>query len=199
MKDFVSKIVMLFVALICLSSCVTSKAVVKLVDSFDYGIKQVHSENKNSTYDKLVADYYESLKSSNQKFAEKLAKDTMLYLSKSKCLGNCPVFSITIYNNGKVKYEGVSHVKLKGIFESSLEPGQQEEARRLIDAIDLPKMYSKYPRGVNMVDDVAFTQMVISDGIVKFPTAISYGQPDELKNIELYLTQLVEDLSWVQI
>ena len=199
MKNLVYKITLLFGAVIVLSSCVTSKSLAKVMDSFDYGIKKVHSENKNSTYSKLVSDYYENLKSTDQKFAEKIAKDTMLFMSKSPCLGQCPVYRITIFNNGKVKYEGVNNVALVGIFESKLEGTQQADAQKLIDAIELPKMYSRYPRGVNMVADVATLKMLISDGVIKFPTVISYGQPDELKNIELYLEQLVKDLSWVQI
>ncbi|GLR16061.1 DUF6438 domain-containing protein [Portibacter lacus] len=199
LNSFISKWTLLIGSVLILTSCGTTKAVKQVMESYDFGIKKVHVENVNSSYDRLVPDYYESLKSSDQKFAEKIAKDTMLYMQKGACLGKCPVFRITIFNNGIVKYEGVKNVDLVGIYESKLKKEQQEKARSLIDAIDLPRMYSKYPRGITMSKDVAITKMVLSDGVLKFPTVISYDQPQELTNIEVYLNQLIKDLSWVQI
>jgi len=199
MKMVISKLVLLGTLSLILTSCGTSKSVLALMDSYDYGIKKVHIEQKNSSYDNLVSDFYESLKSDREIYSEELAKDTMLHMRKGPCLGRCPVYSITIYNNGKVKYDGVTNIEMAGIFESKLEGDQQARAQKLIDAIELPRMYSRYPRGVDMATDVARTKMVISDGIIKFPTVISYGQPDELKDIEQYLVQLIKDLSWVQI
>lgn len=199
MKHLLSHITLFSILLFTLSSCATSKSVMKLIDSYSYGIKKIHIENRNSTYDQLVSDYYESLKSTDEVFAEKLAKDTMLFMSKGPCLGRCPVYSITVYNNGRVKYDGVNNVAMEGVFESKLEGTQQSDARALIDKIDLARMYNRYPRGVDMVADVATTKLLISDGVLKFPTVISYGQPDEIKDLEIFLEQLVSDLSWVQI
>jgi hypothetical protein len=199
MKHLLPNIVLCSILLLTLSSCGTSKSVLKLMDSYEYGIKKIHIENRNSTYDRLVSDYYESLKSTDQIFAEQLAKDTMIFMSKGSCLGRCPVYSITIFNNGRVKYDGVNNVAMEGIYESKLEGSTQADLRALIDKIDLVRMYNRYPRGVNMVADVATTKFLISDGVLKFPTVISYGQPDEIKDLERFLEQLVGDLSWVQI
>ncbi len=199
MKHLLAKLAPFIVVFMTLTSCGTSKSVVRLMEAHDYGVKKVHVEKRNSSYDRLVSDFYESLKSTDEKFAEKIAKDTMLFMSKGPCLGRCPVYTITIYNNGRVKYDGINNVDMEGIYESKLEGSQQADGRKLIDKIDLPRMYNRYPRGVNMVADVAVTKLLISDGVLKFPTVISYGQPDEIKDIQAYLEKLVAELSWVQI
>jgi len=170
-----------------------------MMNSYEYGIKKVHIEKRNSSYDDLASDYNESLKSENQRYAERMARDTMVSMRKGPCLGHCPVYSITIYNNGKVKYDGLNFVDLEGIYESTLSEEQKKQAKRLIGEVDLLKMYSRYPGSVNMVSDVARTNLTISNGDLKFSTVISYGEPESLKNVQSYLEQLVKELSWVQI
>ncbi|WP_235297006.1 DUF6438 domain-containing protein [Portibacter marinus] len=195
----ISRILVILVSGILLTSCGTSRSVKDLMNSYEYGIKKVHIEHVNSSYNNLVADYNESLKSENQKYSERLARDTMVHMRKGPCLGQCPVYSITIYNNGKVKYDGINFTEPKGIYESELNEAQIEKARQLISEVNLVKMYSRYPGSVDMIKDVARTNLVISDGEIKFSTVISYGEPESLKNVQEYLEQLVKELSWVQI
>ena len=195
----IPKIIICLCLGIVLTSCGTSKSVKDMMNSYEYGIKKVHIEKRNSSYDDLASDYNESLKSENQRYAERMARDTMVSMRKGPCLGHCPVYSITIYNNGKVKYDGLNFVDLEGIYESTLSEEQKKQAKRLIGEVDLLKMYSRYPGSVNMVSDVARTNLTISNGDLKFSTVISYGEPESLKNVQSYLEQLVKELSWVQI
>ncbi len=180
-------------------SCGTSKNVKDLMASDEYGIKKVHIENRNSSYDKLAEEYLASLESEDSKLEKELAKDTLMHLSKRPCLGHCPVYSVTFYNNGRVKYDGVVHVDMLGIYESKLSETQKSEALALIEKVDLIRMSSRYPLAVEMATDVARTSLVISNGSVKFDTTIAYGEPDALKDLQEYITRLVEELSWVQI
>ncbi len=41
-------------------------------------------------------------------------EDALLYYGKTQCLGKCPVFDMYIFNDGKVLYEGLKNVTLKG-------------------------------------------------------------------------------------
>lgn len=43
-----------------------------------------------------------------------MKKETLVLFSKGKCLGNCPVYDITIFTDGSYRYVGVDKVKSKG-------------------------------------------------------------------------------------
>ncbi|WP_299835018.1 DUF6438 domain-containing protein [uncultured Tenacibaculum sp.] len=45
--------------------------------------------------------------------SKQFATDVIHY-RKSRCLGKCPVFDLYVYDNGKVIFKGVDHVKVKG-------------------------------------------------------------------------------------
>ncbi len=188
-----------FVVICLLSSCGSSKAAKEMLTSYEYKMKKVHMENVNSSYDDLVEDYLESQKSLDQKEEEAFARDTMAYMSKSACLGRCPVYRLTLYNNGNVKYEGVANVDLVGIYESKLEIEQHKKVKELLSKVEFLKLPHTFPRGVTIVADAAVKKMVLTNGELKFRYTINYGEPEELTKIELYLDQLVGELAWVQI
>ncbi len=190
--------IMLF-TVVLISSCGSSKAAIAITQSYGYKLKLVHMENKNSTYDNLAANYIESIKSSDQKKAEAFAKDTLISMTRTACIGRCPEYSFVVYNNGNSKYIGTENVQMIGIFQSKLNEVQVQNIKDAISKVELLKMYNKYPRGVKIVGDVQSTKLILSDGTLKFPTEINYGQPEELTNIQNLLDQIISELSWVQI
>lgn len=54
---------------------------------------------------------------------------TMISLERTLCYGRCPVYSITIYGDGTVRYEGKEHVNVKG---SQARVINQERVRQLV-------------------------------------------------------------------
>jgi len=50
------------------------------------------------------------------------------------CFGSCPVYSLTIYGNGKGVYEGKSSVKVKGVLKFNLTQGQLDELVKSFEA-----------------------------------------------------------------
>ena len=182
-----------------MSSCGVSKSALALTDTIEYKIKQVHMEPINSSYDNLTADYLEMAKPESVRKAEAFAKDTLVYMAKTACYSDCPVFSITVLNGEDVIYHGEDNVTMQGIFESKLEAGMKEKITALVGEMDLLRMYTRYPRSVTVEGQLGSTKLLLSNGSVKFPTLINSGAPQELTNIELYLEQLINELSWVQI
>lgn len=185
--------------LLLLSSCGTSKKALELTETYDYKIKQLHMERKNSSYDRLMSDYAEMMKSTAQKEAEAFAKDTLAHMYITPCFARCPSYMITVYNSGNVKYEGIKNVSMMGILESKLEPEQKALLAEYMGKLDLIRMPSQYPANVKMEADLSVTKLVLSDGQFKYDITINYGEPQELTNVKLYLEQLITDLSWVQI
>lgn len=184
-----------------LASCGTSKKAVQNngEESYEYRISQIHMEPVNSAYDNLISDYLEALRDPNEVAAENFAKDTLAYMSKSECMGKCPVYTITILNNGKVKYEGIENVNMVGIYESELEGDMKGNLTNLLSKVPFLELPKTFPRNVTINGKSQVKKMVLSNTEFKFNYTINYGEPQEITDIEVYLDQLIQDLSWVQI
>src|SRR5690606_14256171 len=53
-----------------------------------------------------------------------------LSLSRTACFGTCPVYTLTVYQDGTVVYEGENHVDMTGIQTTTIDP---ETVQQLID------------------------------------------------------------------
>lgn len=71
---------------------------------------------KNSGYFKNVAINTEKV---TKAFIEK-EENTLIYIRKTSCLGDCPVYSVSIDKEGNVFYEGKQYVIEKGVKEFKL-------------------------------------------------------------------------------
>lgn len=195
----VLNVFLLLVIAVSVGSCITTKATLALTESYDYKIKKVHAEPLNSSYGNLIDDYYEGMKTQDQKLEEAFQKDTLAFMQKTACLAKCPVYRITIYNNGNAKFEGEENVELLGIYQSKLEIEQRKKLTELLERVSFLEMPRMFPRAITIDAKSSITQMVLSNGEFKFPFTINYGEPQEITNIQLYLDQLVNEISWVQI
>jgi hypothetical protein len=71
----------------------------------------------------------------------------VITLERTQCLGPCPIYKLTIYDDGKVEYEGKQYVKRKGKAEGRITKEQLQELVRefeKIDYFDLADSYAPY-------------------------------------------------------
>ena len=57
----------------------------------------------------------------------------IISLSKGKCLGNCPVYDLWIFNDGRVVYNGLENVDKKGMHETSISLEKLSQIEALIN------------------------------------------------------------------
>lgn len=75
-------------------------------------------------------------------------RKAVITLERSACFGSCPMYKLTIYGNGKVVYEGIEYVKVKGKRTGTISP---EDFSRLMNEFqraqyfDLADSYSGGP------------------------------------------------------
>lgn len=105
--------------------------------------------------------------------------------------GKCPVYTISIYDTGKVIYEGKENVKTKGLVESKIDRSELEQLIQLFENSQFFKLNNKYDRGENCSDPV------LSDSPYAF---ISFSDGKTVKSVRHYLgcvetTNLREDVS----
>ncbi|MGH8396645.1 MAG: DUF6438 domain-containing protein [Gammaproteobacteria bacterium] len=73
-----------------------------------------------------------------------LAKD-VFYYSEFGCLGSCPVYRIYIFPDGAYLFDGLDHVKYKGIYTGSLSPDVFRKIVNTMKDYDIQGFRDGYP------------------------------------------------------
>ena len=68
--------------------------------------------------------------------SKNIKENALLYYGKTPCLGECPVFDMYIYNDGKVIYNGFQNVVLKGEHKFSISKNHINEIKKELKNID---------------------------------------------------------------
>ena len=83
-------------------------------------------------------------------------------MSKTSCRGNCPVYSITLYGNGEISYEGFQNVNTIGRQQGSL---QTDSVIAILQELNRMQYYDlKYEYSQQQITDMpsVITQIVYS-------------------------------------
>ena len=110
---------------------------------------------------------------------------TILNYSKGPCLGNCPVYNIKIFENGKVLFNGISDVKKNGEFESLISLKKIKTLNNLLSSISV-KDYEKISGR-----DKPITTLNFKENNIRFDATKSKGN---LLKIEGLISQIVESI-----
>ncbi len=121
----------------------------------------------------------------------------VITLERSACFGFCPMYKLTIYGNGKVVYEGIEYVKVKGKRTGRISPAA---FRRLMNEFqraqyfDLADSYSGGPTDAAYV----ITSLKIGD---KTKTVNHYlaspDAPSKLTELEKKIDGAVKVQRWI--
>ncbi len=86
-----------------------------------------------------------SCKTKQPTTATSSAQGEELYLlSKGPCFGRCPVFSMTVYDNGLVKYKGTNFTKMLGTYEKIITAEELTQLAELFEASDFAAYSENY-------------------------------------------------------
>jgi hypothetical protein len=99
-------------------------------------------------------------------------QSVVIRLERGPCYGSCPVYGVTLYGDGTVRYDGKDHVRVRGSQTAVIAPGA---VRSLVEEIERSGFYS--------MND-AYTQVSITDA----PSAVVYVAADgRKKQVSHYL------------
>jgi hypothetical protein len=124
--------------------------------------------------------------------------DMVITLERTACFGFCPVYTLTIYGNGTVIYEGEEFVTTKGRVETTI---NQEKITQLIsefEAVDYFSLNDGYVEHTITCAQTVITSITI-DGKTK--TIEHYhgdlNAPEQLTELENKIDQIVNSKQWV--
>ncbi|MFK7808737.1 MAG: DUF6438 domain-containing protein [Saprospiraceae bacterium] len=111
-------------------------------------------------------------------------------LMKNACFGKCPMYSLTLYNNGKAEYVGRANVEKLGTFTKQIPTEKVASILRQLNAVKFWDMEDKY------MSELSDTQKTIMTQFRKDTSKTVTGdhaRPDILKPIEKELIAIADD------
>jgi Domain of unknown function (DUF6438) len=126
----------------------------------------------------------------------KVDNNVMVSLQRTPCFGQCPVFKIQLFNDGKVVYEGRAFCKRMGTHKATASPELIKAIQQKASDIKYLSLNEKYPKGESMITDIPTTVSYIKFGSESKMIHNNYDAPTELIEFERWLEQQFEGLKW---
>lgn len=124
-------------------------------------------------------------------------RDSWIKLQRSGCYGTCPIYNVTIYGNGIVKYEGKKYVDRIGMYIGHIEPEVFTEIMAMSKEYGFMDMDSIYSASIT---DLPSSQITLLHN-QKTKSVREDGEgPKELIRFQRYLDGLVSKVDdWKEV
>lgn len=170
------KIILYIIPLILLTACNSKKGTISTVEAVEEVLP-------------VEEDYqFENVTLNDSLFAS---------IEKSPCFGQCPVYTMKIYNNGVVKYSGKNFVTRTGNYVMEISRDQMLAFINKANSIKYMEMDDTYdnPR---VTDVPSATTSIVIDRKRK-QVKRRFGYPKELIEYEKLFDDLLNSNKWIQI
>ncbi len=118
-------------------------------------------------------------------------------ISKQACFGQCPIYTIDIYNNGTVILNGKNFLDKIGLYKKQITYPEMLLFATTAKSINYMQLDDSYDN--KLVSDVPTTVTSIVLNKKRKSIYDRYGAPKELKKYELLFTQLLKTKGWIKI
>jgi hypothetical protein len=130
------------------------------------------------------------------------ATTPIITIERTACHGTCPVYSLSIFQDGKVEYDGLDFVQVKGKQTGSITPDQVQELTNAFKEADYFNLKDEYKAPVT--DLATTTTSFTLDGKTK--TVSNYGgclegspdkAPQALCDLEKHIDLIAHAAQWI--
>jgi hypothetical protein len=124
--------------------------------------------------------------------------DLQVTLSRGACFGLCPIYSVTLYSDGTVLFEGQRHTKVLGF-----QFGQIEEPaiRQVIEELDKAEFFDEVDHNGYDMTDMPSANIAVSLSGRVHSVSHYYGDrdaPESLAQLESKIDDLLRSDQWVR-
>ena len=118
-----------------------------------------------------------------------------LKVTTSPCFGQCPVYELTISENGGVHFNGKRFTQVEGTHTSTLNPSQLSELKKNVAALNVDTLSSTYDNPD--VTDLPSTNYVFMTSTGEYKSVMArYDVPESLKSFQKYIDKLINTMKW---
>lgn len=123
-------------------------------------------------------------------------KNVVIFMKKTDCMGECPVYEMSIFTDGYVTLHAKKYLPIEGLFEAKLTDSALEELMAAFDDVDFFGFKKSYTSNMT---DLPTTTLRYNKG-AQTHTVVDYdGAPQSLKALERRVHSLIEELDWQSI
>ena len=109
----------------------------------------------------------------------------MLRYSRGACFGHCPVYSITVFGDGKLEYKASMFTKRKGLYIGQLSEGELEDLKQQIEIVHFISLSPMYPVDQSQyIPDLPNKEITIKYSSWMHKVIDNHSAPEALKALE---------------
>ncbi len=125
--------------------------------------------------------------------------DVIITLERTPCFGTCPVYTLTIYGDGTVIYEGKDFVTTRGKAEATISQDKIEQLVAEFQKVDYFSLNDNYVEKTITDAETVITSITI-DGKTKIIEHYrgDFSAPKELKELEDKIDETVNSSQWIR-
>lgn len=119
-------------------------------------------------------------------------QDVLVQIKTEPCFGECPVYTLTIYQDSTIEYFGRMFVKKKGEYRGVAEPHHMEEVKSTLQNsgfFNLDELYDD-----ESLTDLPTTTIMVRLGDRNHKVRGRYGEPSEFVTLSNFLFEFIDEL-----
>lgn len=124
--------------------------------------------------------------------------NVMITLQRGPCMGICPVYTVTIYGNGTVLYEGLANVNMTGMRNNSISESQVRQLLSAFKTIDYFSLNETKIASHVVYDAPMCTTSLLVNGKTKTILHYESAEPAVLTDLENIIDTAVNSSQWIQ-
>ena len=131
----------------------------------------------------------------------------IITLERTACYGTCPIYSLSIYKNGKTKYFGLEYVQQTGLHQSSISKSDLNYLLSFAHDNEYGNLQDEYRTIIDTADDGTPIKLTVSDLPTKITSLLIngdrkivenyFGGPDWLSSFEKKIDSIADVRKWV--
>ncbi len=160
---------------------------------FIVGLSLFTCKSQKAIEDKVTVANQNTTTQPRPKVVSTAVESELISMEKGACHGSCPIYQLTIFNNGKCEFNGKRFCKKLGAFTANLSEVELNFLLQKIAQLDM----NAYPERIeSLVPDFPSTEITSqSDEGVK-SVWWRDGAPGELEEMAVILDKFRQELSW---
>jgi len=119
-------------------------------------------------------------------------------LQRTACYGSCPIYTVTLFGDGRVQYEGETFVQAKGKRSSHITPAQVQALLEDFRRADFFSALPQYVAGVTDMpsENITFHYNGKTRGVDLYAPGMA-GAPDSIANLPTLIDETAGTAKWI--
>ncbi len=122
--------------------------------------------------------------------------DKLVEISKSACFGRCPVYTMVVYSNGTISYDGKDNTEKRGLYSKQISDNQLKELKKFLETAKLEQFQDGYK---SLVPDLPTVTITYYGGEYEKRIVGKDGRPEIVIELEERLDAIANAGGWTAV